>query len=595
MKNMTPRFFRFSIFGSVVVIVLATVTLRQVQGDILESELTIATPIVSVTHVSTMLSPEFFDEAYAKAPAREAIQTDTRGMIVPHHLLPAPLIAAFFESARHLNPSRVVIVGPDHLSRARAGAIVSRARWKTPYGFIEPDLALIDALGLPVEEGVFDVEHSIAALVPFIKKSFPNAMMVPILVNGRLTEEQIGNLKASATFDDALVIASVDFSHYLPARVAEFHDRTSRAALSDVGATFRSPDELEIDSQESLDIFMGVMDRLGARRMHLFENTNSARVSQSMDLQETTSYVMTSFSEGPSEPDSTVTMLFVGDMMFDRNVAKTSAGRLDYPFDKIRGAEDRFFRGVDFVVGNLEGAISRRRAPDKENDFAFPDGIASVLKKFNFDVVNLANNHTLDQGRVGVEDTKKALAAAGIGFFGDQVKDDTPAARLSNVAFLGFNATDNPVDEKQAELAVRSAAAPNNLVVVNVHWGAEYQPRPTEGQRAFGRKLVEWGADAVIGHHPHWMQGMEVWQGKPIFWSLGNFIFDQYWSEETQKGLAVGIAFPSTIYLFPIISEASQPRLAAGPEDRALLQTFADRSDLPPALREQALRGIISL
>ncbi|MEK7073202.1 MAG: AmmeMemoRadiSam system protein B [Patescibacteria group bacterium] len=554
----------------------------------------------SVEHVSYFLSSEFYDHAYALAlPA--TLPARTQGLILPHYLLAAPLIAgavsAFLEP-----PTRVIIIGPDHLERARASAVVSRASWKTPYGTLMPDsaAALLPETAAMNDEAVFDVEHSISTLVPFVKKSFPDATVMPVLVNSRLTDAQEAALADALPVDErTLVIASVDFSHYQPDRVARFHDRTSRAALSYADPALVN--DLEIDSPPSLRVFLRLMQRRGALGMTVLGNKNSAQLAAQPDLPETTSVLLAAFAPADAKPEPLVTVLAVGDMMFDRAVRERMAKYGEaYPFTLIRGTEDRFFRGADIVTGNLEGAISNRRAPEKTIDFAFDRGVAKLLASLGFDVVSTANNHSLDQSTGGYDETQVALKEAGISGCGHQVRDNgapwTTTVRDQKVAVLCYNVTDNALDEKAAEAAVRAATAASDVVLVQVHWGAEYKPRPTTAQIALGRKFVEWGADAVIGSHPHVMQGMELSQGKPIFWSLGNFVFDQDWSKETQRGLALGLVVGEkgmTAYLFPMISEKSQPRLANGDDDRALLTAFAERSDLPDVLREQAKTGII--
>lgn len=298
----------------------------------------------------------------------------------------------------------------------------------------------------------------------------------------------------------------------------------------------------------------------------------------------------------------TILIAFFGDMMFDRNVRAMWAKRGgDYPFAAI-GAVDPLFREPDLVVGNLEGAISPRLPPVKTIDFAFDPAVADLLLKYGVDAVNLANNHALDQGRAGAVSTKAELKKVGIGYFGDEVVDSgfvwQTSVRGRKIAFLGFNLTDNAFDEKAAETAVRAAAQANDLAIVEVHWGDEYKPLPNKKQKELGRKFVDWGAAAVIGTHPHVIEGMELWQGKPIFWSLGNFIFDQDWSVETKQGLAVSLEFENsatTARLYPVRIDRGQPTAATGTIRSELLDEFARRSTLSDDLRTQARDGIINI
>jgi len=561
---------------------------------------------VEIIHHSTMQGIEFFDEAYLKKPELPELPSDTRGVVVPHHLLPAPITAGFFDGVK-TSPTRIIVIGPDHLSHALANLVTSRATWKTPYGDILPDGAVIDSLVasnvLKIDEPIFDEEFSVSGLTPFIKRSFPKAKIVPILVQTNTSSSTLEKLaQVLPTLDSkTLLIASVDFSHGQPDWVAELHDQKSRAILSSFA--YEDLKDIEVDSPETLNVFLQTLENNGVQKMSLIANTNSALVTKQKDSPEVTSYLYAAFQPGEISPDKTVTTLVFGDMMFDRSVRKlTDVNGLDYVFDKIRGYEDRFFRGLDLIVGNLEGAISLPRAPNKEIDFDFDDEVATLLSMFNFDAVSLANNHALDQGRAGFESTQKVLSEAGIGFFGSQTKDDVPAwtteVRGQKIVWLGFNITDHELNKKIVEEKIREARAQNNFVIVMMHWGAEYKPRPAESIKNLGRELVDFGADVVIGGHPHVMQGMEVWKGHPIFWSLGNFVFDQYWSEETERALSVGLALNGKsvkIYFYPLISENSQPRIAMGEERRKMLEEFAKRSDLSDILLKEAQNGIMDL
>jgi poly-gamma-glutamate capsule biosynthesis protein CapA/YwtB (metallophosphatase superfamily) len=89
--------------------------------------------------------------------------------------------------------------------------------------------------------------------------------------------------------------------------------------------------------------------------------------------------------------------------------------------------------------------------------------------------------------------------------------------------------------------AARTAGA--DVVIVFPHWGVEYRAKPTAGQRNLAHLAIDAGADLVIGNHPHWVEGMEVYKGKPIWYALGNFVFDQTWSEPTMEGITLDLTF----------------------------------------------------
>jgi poly-gamma-glutamate synthesis protein (capsule biosynthesis protein) len=298
-------------------------------------------------------------------------------------------------------------------------------------------------------------------------------------------------------------------------------------------------------------------------------------------------------------------MFVVGDMMFDRTVKdRTDASKQPaYPFEMVRGSEGRLFRGQDLVVGNLEGPVTDvRRPPVKSIDFAFRTSIPSILRAEGFDVVSQANNHSLDQGRAGADESRELLRRAGLTVFGDQVYDDATSSlavverRGSRMAFVGFNTTDHPLDEAAALEAIEMARSGADHVVVFMHWGEEYRATPSRSQVDRAHWFIDHGVDAVIGAHPHWMQSVERYRGKLIAYSLGNFIFDQDWSSETNLGLTVGLRFrangPCEMHLFPIGIRASQPRILTGEEREKRLRHLAEISD--PQLTSSIESGVLT-
>ncbi len=297
-----------------------------------------------------------------------------------------------------------------------------------------------------------------------------------------------------------------------------------------------------------------------------------------------------------------LSLFFTGDMMFDRKVALRSATSTAYPFEKLGDTPNNFIKNADLFIANLEGPVTPlRRAPVKSIDFAFDPKIVPMLKQQGIDVVSQANNHTLDQGRDGAADSRKYLAEQGIAFFGDQVHDDATSSRViveargKKIAFLGFNITDNPLDEEAAFEAVSSSHPLADYVIVFMHWGNEYHDHPTAGQVELAHKFIDAGVDAVIGAHPHWRESLEVYKHHPIAYSLGNFIFDQDFSEETQQGLTLGLTFGDQIQLelFPVRIDRSQPRFLLDDERKLQLEHLAKISD--SSLSEQIKQGMITI
>lgn len=295
------------------------------------------------------------------------------------------------------------------------------------------------------------------------------------------------------------------------------------------------------------------------------------------------------------------TLLFVGDIMLDRNVAKRSQLAHDpsYPFRRLPPG---WFDQVDEAIANLEGPVTdKRRPPEKSIDFQFDPSFVKALKEQGIDAFSQANNHTLDQGRLGAEDSQTRLKAAGFLVFGDEVRDDdialaTTTIRGQRFAFVGFNTTNNPLDEHDASSTLAKAHALADHVIVFMHWGLEYRDHPPQSVIDEAHWLIDHRADIVIGGHPHWVQGFDVYKGHPIIYSLGNFVFDQDFSKETREGLTLKLTIDGlhvSIEPIPIQIDLSQPRVLEGAERITRLTHLAEISD--PSLREQIERGKVDI
>ena len=246
-------------------------------------------------------------------------------------------------------------------------------------------------------------------------------------------------------------------------------------------------------------------------------------------------------------------ILFVGDMMFDRTIRKDIDEKgADYPFSCVRD----FMRSFDAVIGNLEGPItatsslsSGTKSGEANNTaFTFATDTAEILRGANVRAVSMGNNHILDFGRAGVRSTEQALRGAKIAYFGDPIDPthkytvidlgDSLNVTGKKVALVGYNQFLG-VDSPDATIAaIQSARGEADLVFVFSHWGNEYSST-TEDQTLLAHKFIDAGADAVLGAHPHVVQSEDIYGGKPIYYSLGNFVFDQYFSPDVMHSLGV--------------------------------------------------------
>ncbi len=235
-----------------------------------------------------------------------------------------------------------------------------------------------------------------------------------------------------------------------------------------------------------------------------------------------------------------IKILLIGDIMLGRTVNTRSLdmGNVNYPFEKV--AEK--LRSVDIVFANLESPIVAK-CPRIEQGFTFCadskmiDGLAYA----GIDIVTIANNHSHNFGSKGFDETKKLLTEHGIKWVGDNNLEIIEKNGIK-FGFMGFDYVAGGPTLKDLEL-IKESSSKVDVLIVAPHWGWEYNSKANNNQRAWARQIVASGADVISGSHPHWVQDNEKIDDKPVYYSLGNFIFDQMWSEETRKGLAVEITF----------------------------------------------------
>lgn len=250
------------------------------------------------------------------------------------------------------------------------------------------------------------------------------------------------------------------------------------------------------------------------------------------------------FVENNAQENSvSIKIILGGDVMLGRSVYKQiKRYGFKYPFQDIK----YIFDDADIVFVNLENPIVRN-CPLHEGGFKFCSGYEAVdsLKYAGISIVNLANNHIANYGQAGIDETISILNNNNILYTGF---GNLAIKRFNNlsIGFLGFDFTVKNPTENDYRLIVDSKKDVD-LLIVAVHWGVEYTNSPTDYQRQWAKKIAESGADVIVGHHPHWIQEQEQVQVQvqektknvPVFYSLGNLVFDQMWSEETKKGLLV--------------------------------------------------------
>ena len=243
------------------------------------------------------------------------------------------------------------------------------------------------------------------------------------------------------------------------------------------------------------------------------------------------------------DPARIRTIVVTGDVIPARGVLIEARRRGDFlwPFRPTAS----FVKNADITFIDLEAPLFAA-CPVLDAGFTFCGDPRFVdgLTMSGVKVANLANNHLTNYGAEGVNATVKLLADHGIATCGA----GTPAvltARGMRFAFLGFTGVGVPIDREAMVADIAFARRNADVVVVQFHWGKEYERLPMIDRNvptpddpvAIGHLAIDSGADFVVGNHPHWVQGVEVYHGHLITYAHGNFVFDQMWSEETREGV----------------------------------------------------------
>lgn len=267
-------------------------------------------------------------------------------------------------------------------------------------------------------------------------------------------------------------------------------------------------------------------------------------------------------------PQQTVTFGLMGDLGLGRHITSIARSKNDFSwsFQKISD----ILQQNDFNVANLESPIIKDCPKGETGTFTFC-GDTRFLPQLseNKFILNLANNHIFNYGKDGFSQTKKFLDDNQIGYFySHQIETEFLKKEVNGIlfGFLGFDYITNPkLDPDTIINLVKKYDSQVDWLIVSLHWGNEYLPKAEKWRVELAHQLVDSGADIIHGHHPHVLQQKEEYLQKPIFYSFGNFIFDQNWSLETSKSEIVNLTVSKTKIInqeiIPlIIKHNSQPQ-----------------------------------
>jgi poly-gamma-glutamate synthesis protein (capsule biosynthesis protein) len=293
----------------------------------------------------------------------------------------------------------------------------------------------------------------------------------------------------------------------------------------------------------------------------------------------------------PLDPSKVRTLLVTGDVIPARGVAYFAAVRHDYlwPFRPTAA----YTKNADITFINLEAPLFAGCPVSAASSFTFcgDPRFVSGLKLMGADVVNLANNHTSNYGSAGIASTEQLLHQNGMltSGLGPVAVIDVRGIKFG---FIGFNGVGRRIDTVALKAGIARARQLADIVVVQFHWGKEYERQPMpdphvptpDNPITIGHDAIDWGADIVIGNHPHWYQGVEIYHGKLITYAHGNFVFDQMWSEETREGVIGTYTFYGTKLIAATwkpyrIYDYGQPVFMNAKDSATALQTMEAASD----------------
>jgi len=475
--------------------------------------------------------------------------------ITSHHLPTAlSLISSFYKQLSYLPGPRetFVILGPDHFEKCQAPIVTSRIPYSTSFGGVSVNEQIVDKVlqdGAFIDDDCFDNEHSVAVQTIFIKYLFPDAKIVPLLFSANTSNKSIIQLADALSLykDKITVIASVDFTHYQKVDRATELDNESEQMIKNLDTTLL--DIKHVDSPPIMKLAILLAKKFGTTKPEILKRANSFDFTG--DPEDTTGYIDAIFSSN-EKSDNSISLMFVGDLMFDRVIRQTAKKNGNkFVFEKISD----LLVNNNLVVANLEGPLTANNSvssdtvpgSDANYIFTFDPSLAKTLYDENIRVVNLGNNHILNFGQAGLNSTKKYLKETSIEYFGDPGGQKSLIKEIKGVkiGFVNYNQFIGDSENNQTVEEIKRVKTESDIVILYAHWGIEYAIVPAEVVKNLAHQFVDAGADLIIGTHPHMIQPVEDYRGKRIYYSLGNFIFDQYFNKAVSRGLGVVVKIDS--------------------------------------------------
>ncbi|MCL2198176.1 MAG: AmmeMemoRadiSam system protein B [Defluviitaleaceae bacterium] len=490
--------------------------------------------------------------------------------VVPHHITAASMISGFFGAAAAFvdEYDLVVIVAPNHEGDF-APVILSCRGWDvgggvfSHCGFVE-DMLAAPGIDAAVSHAHMQNDHAAGIFIPYIYYYLPGVKVAPVLLNRSLSFEEtiiiyewLENWIAASGLN-VLLVASVDFSHFLTPSLAVERDRVTTAAiLAHELEKIHTLSDHYLDSPAAMIIFLKYLEARGLRPQIVDRACAAEFLGAGLD--ETTSYKIII---GARE-EKTTRLTFVGDIMLHE-------AQLQSCFDRAFALVAPHLQSADLAIGNLETTFSGFFSCFPL--FSAPDEFGYALKRAGFGLLSTANNHSLDQGVDGLLRTLDFLDSLGIatvGTYRNQTERDTILIREINgirFAFLAYTfsagANSPPFGREYLvnlmhtglmQADIKKARALADIVIVTPHMGNEYELFVRQEFKDVAMLMLQAGADVVIAGHPHVVQPMGFVQIEEngttrqgfIAYCLGNFISSQR-EPPTETGVILNLYFEKT-------------------------------------------------
>ena len=483
-----------------------------------------------------------FTAAIDKAHVVSSPFSAISGIVVPHDLTAADLMATAFKLVKNQPIEKIVLLFPDHFRKSTLPFATTKRDFSTVFGQVDvsqDDVSRLLAVSDLFEASdLFEDDHGIGAVLPFLKHALPRAKLVPVAIELSSQKSDWDRLLPilHALIDaQTLVVQSTDFSHYLDLGTAAQRDQQTLNlfATGDWDAAARLAQPQNVDSRGANYIQLRLQKEYLKAELAILFNSNLQSYTNTPQTK-TTSYMVAAYGRGAqgrvefATPDSTV-FCFAGDTFFGRSLARL----LSSPdvAARVRAEAKALLNGCHLVL-NLEGVIVPELPLNLDRDkLAMPMALTlEWLRELNVVAVSLANNHSADLGSDAFDAMARALRNAGIQPLRHATAADLGPFRLFALTDLdnrGYLQSDAITERDLRTIAEFDGTPP---VFAFMHWGVEYQAAATARSKMLAEALRRGGVTLIIGAHPHVAsQSLETIGGGHhlVAFSLGNFLFDQ--------------------------------------------------------------------